>query len=342
MPRFFPSCRPVPMLPLLPLLACAALAGEARAQKGTPVATIALRASAQVDRGMVTLGDIAQVSGAGAPQVRKLQRLPLGEIGGEGAPVTLARERIARWVCVNGGLCGAALAWNGAGAVEIRRATAAVGGEGLVAVARAALERALAPLEAQLVIDEAGGQDKVELPRGKLSYAARPLPAGAAPARHMLVWVDVSAGGRFVRAVPVRFDVSARVPGWVARAPVAAGVQAAADQFEAGEVDLAEAGPAAVIRRRANSFAAEGEAWMVRQAIRPGQALTRKNSAPAPLVTRGQTATLHMQALAIALETRVEVLQDGFLGQTVKVKAMQATAAILATVAGPGLVETKN
>lgn len=336
--RFLAPCAPVLAMSLMWTGVC----GTAHAQtRKHPAVTIALHASAAAEGVAVTLGDVADVSGAAEGQVRKLRHLPLGRIAGASAPVRLEREQIARWICTRGGLCGPAVAWRGAEAVEVRLATRTVGRDSLVSTARAALEQALAPLGARIVVVEVRGQDKVELPRGRLDYAARSLPSGLVPAKRMQVWVDVLADGRFVRAVPVRFDVSARVPVWVARGPVAAGVRVTREQVGPGEADLAEAGMA-VIRRGVGETAFPAGAWIVRQPLRDGQALTRKNSAPAPLVSRGEIATLRMQDMPIQMETRVEVLQDGFLGQAVKVRALQATGAIVATVAGPGLLETNR
>jgi len=290
----------------------------------------------------VTLADIADVSGVAQGQVSELRQLPLGQIGGGSVAVTLERAGIARWVCGKGWLCGGQVVWRGAETVEVRRLLRPVSRDSLVAPARQALERALAPLGARLLIKEVAGQGMVDLPPGRLSFAARPLPAGAVPGKRMLVWVDVAADGRFVRAVPVRFEVAALVPGWLARGPLAAGARVTAEQFRPGEVDLTEASRPATIRRREDAFVAAGEIWVIRHDMRPGQAMTWKNSSPAPLVVRGEQATLRMGGTSIALESRVEVLQDGFLGQTVKVKAMQATGAVLATVTGPGLVEARN
>jgi flagella basal body P-ring formation protein FlgA len=59
----------------------------------------------------------------------------------------------------------------------------------------------------------------------------------------------------------------------------------------------------------------------------------------APLVTHGSVATLRAKTGPIVLESRVEVLQDGTQGQTVRVKMPKATGAVLARVTGPGQVE---
>jgi hypothetical protein len=59
----------------------------------------------------------------------------------------------------------------------------------------------------------------------------------------------------------------------------------------------------------------------------------------AVLVVKGRYATLHSIAGGIHLESRVEVLQDGALGQEVKVRLINATDAVIARVSGLGEVE---
>lgn len=56
-------------------------------------------------------------------------------------------------------------------------------------------------------------------------------------------------------------------------------------------------------------------------------------------VTRGNVATLRSSSGGIRVESRVEVLQDGALGQDVRVRLPGAVDAVLARVVAPGQVE---
>jgi flagella basal body P-ring formation protein FlgA len=239
------------------------------------------------------------------------------------------------------GLCGRQVAWSGAERVEVRGAAQMVATTALAEVARQELERALAPLDARLSIEAADAPRGVELPPGAAVFSARPLPAGAAPGRHMSVWVEAHVNGRFVRAVPVQFKVSAMVPAWVAKDEIPAGARVGAAAFLPGEADLSETGATAP-RRRADTFKAPGEALRVLHTLRPGQVLTAANSGPVPMVVRGESALLRVKSSPIELESRVDVLQDGFLGQTVRVRAKSAAGTLLAKVAGAGLLEALN
>ena len=156
----------------------------------------------------------------------------------------------------------------------------------------------------------------------------------------MTVWVDASVDGRFIRAVPVCFEVAARVPAWVAKEALAVGARVTADAFVPGQADLAEV-TGGEPRRFDDTFAG-GAALVLRHALRPREPLTTANSAPAPLVARGDVALLRIKDTAIELESRVEVLQDGLLGQRVRVKAKNAAGPVLARVTGAGRLEASS
>ena len=61
-----------------------------------------------------------------------------------------------------------------------------------------------------------------------------------------------------------------------------------------------------------------------------------------PAVVRGNLASLRSVSGAIALESRVEVLDDGVVGQDVRVRMPGANEAIVARVTAPGRVEVSQ
>ena len=135
----------------------------------------------------------------------------------------------------------------------------------------------------------------LEVPGGAVTLSARAL--GGAPAlSRCLVWVDVRVDGRRVRSIPVAFSVER---------PRVATSDAGAERT---------APPGAPLDPPV-------------EPVRPGREAT------APGVTRGEWAMLTAGSDAIRLERRVQVLQDGHPGDTVRVKAPGA-AVFLARVAG--------
>jgi flagella basal body P-ring formation protein FlgA len=330
------------MLALFPVLAlCAGTSSAATAtEPDAHAVAVRLHASAVATRPDVLLGDVADVEGRDMAQVQHLRVLPLGRLDAAGTQAALERGAIAHWICVHEGLCGAQVAWSGAARVAIRKTLHTVASATLVDVAQQELQRTLAPLGARVEIEPLAAASRVELPPGRVEFNARPLPAGTVPGKRMTVWVDANVDGRFVRAVPVNFEVAAHVPAWIAKDALPTGARVTGDAFVPGEADLAGM-PGGEPRRFADTFAG-GAALVLRHALRPGEPLTTANSAPAPLVARGDIALLRIKDTAIELESRVEVLQDGLLGQRVRVKAKNAAGPVLARVTGAGRLEASS
>ncbi|HVI96828.1 MAG TPA: flagellar basal body P-ring formation chaperone FlgA, partial [Anaeromyxobacter sp.] len=80
-------------------------------------------------------------------------------------------------------------------------------------------------------------------------------------------------------------------------------------------------------------------ALRARRPVAAGEPLTRAQVEAAPEVARGAAATLRARRGAVELESRVEILEDGFAGQSVHVRLPGASSAIAARVTGPGTVE---
>ncbi|MNV36981.1 flagellar basal body P-ring biosynthesis protein FlgA [compost metagenome] len=79
----------------------------------------------------------------------------------------------------------------------------------------------------------------------------------------------------------------------------------------------------------------------LRKPLKAGEVLTRAHLESMPAVVRGNWALLQARSGDVAVESRVEVLQDGREGQLVRVKVPGAKGEVLARVTGPGQVEVQ-
>lgn len=326
------------MLPLM--LACMeAPAASPRRMDPTPLLKLTLHAQFEAQSEEVRLGDIADITGNDIATAERLRDLRLGSLSTGRAVLT--RDALRRWVRATAGIDARELAWAGAEEVRLKRQVSEVAAGPIVAAGRELLTKTFAPLGGRLVIEPEPGETKLELPTGRLTFHPRALPHGVAPARHMLVWVDVSANAQFVRAVPMRFAVSVFVPAWTVKVAAVAGARISASDVVATEIDLASEPAGGRLRRQDDTFTTPGQLVLLRQELVPGQALTWKNSVEPPLVARGETAKLRAHGASIDLESRVQVLQDGLLGQAVKVRPTGSTGPITAKVVGPGILEAQ-
>lgn len=312
-----------------------------------PVLRVEMRPQVQVQASQVTLTDIAYLGSFDPGVLRRAMALPLGQAPRSGETASLQRDQVQRWLRSQTGLQAEEIQWAGSSVTEISVASHPMAGEEVVFAAEAALRKHLensvslsGTVATKIDLQAVSMPTTFNMPEGESVLRARPL--GSTPiTKHMLVWIDVFAAGRFVRATPVRFEVTV-----FARATVAAGTLAAEtllsrDHLEVREVDLTRfdlrrtgSGAGAIA-----SGAPAQPTQRLRRPIQSGEPITDADVQPLPAVSRGDWALLTTQNGLVALESRVEVLQDGRIGQSVRVKQVNATSAVLARVSGPGRLE---
>lgn len=334
----------------LPSLATGAPGGALAAEPGL---TIVLRPHVTVTQEQVTLGDVAYLTSRSLPLLRRLMALPIGHAPRPGASASLDRETVARWVEARTGLpSGAAgsmpstsaVRWLGADEIEIDSASQQLSGETVTLAAREALLAWLVARGARAEVQAVSSAADLVLPTGGApTLRVRPLARQAPLARRVLVWVDIWVGGRFARSTAVRFEVDAWGPGSMAAVQLDRGALldpvVTQGAMVAREVDLVAIPGAAPVANGASGPATGLQ--RLRRPLRSGEVLTEDHLELAPAVVRGTWAQLQARSGEVSIQSRVEVLQDGRLGQMVRVKVPGASAAMFARVTGQGAVEAQ-
>jgi len=332
--------------------------GQARAHEAA--IRIELRPLVEVKSAQVTLGEVATIDTQDPEALSQLKALPLGKAPPGGGAVNLGRGSLERWIQARAGIEPGRIRWSGAWVTSIRSATQKALGDQIASSAQAFLLKAYEATDLRVEVGLTQTPEGVSVPAGHLKMKARPQSALQPPAlegdsyfrapanpllsKHQSVWVDLWVDGRFIRTVPVGFDVRVFAPAYVAAEDMAA-----PDLLDPGKLKVQEVewtGRCALpVRAKAKDAGASGEgmpAMKLRHPLAAGETLTQMHVEPAPLVTQGGYATLHAVQGSIELESRVEVLQDAFLGQSVMVKLPNASSAIRARVVGRGLVEVRE
>jgi flagella basal body P-ring formation protein FlgA len=305
----------------------ALLAGSACAQ--APV-QIALRPQVRLAGDSVTLGDVATVSSTDLRAVRTLVDLRVGRAPAPGDSAILYRAALAGWVPHRTGLAASTLQWSGPQAAQVIAAAQRVGGDEIAAAAESALRDWLATQSGRSEVELLDAPRDVAAPDGPLRLQPRSLAHMGLHTR-MLVWVEIWAGERFVRVVPVAFRVSAWRELATAARPISAGMPLGAGAVELQEVDVAA---------RGTGLAGVGTPGLrSRHALQVGALLRVRDVEAMPAVQRGHWASLFSGQGMVRSEARVEVLQDGRLGQSVRVRQPGAASAVTARVTAPGQLE---
>lgn len=306
---------------------------------GVTAITIELLPQVKVRSAQVTLGQVAYLTSSDLPALRRLLAVPLGTAPVAGNTVSLDRATLTRWLRSQAGLRDGHIQWAGAQASAITTATRELGGHEIEQAAREALQSWLSERSQRAEVRALAVPRDLQLPEGAAELVVRPID-DTQPRKRMLVWVDVWAGGRFVRTLPVSFEVSAWaiVPASSSGAPAGAPLDVRALALSEVDVTLL---PAAAIPAGALPAMASTGAQRLRRPVHPGEALTVRHLESVPAVERGQWLTARSVAGSVALESRVEALQDGRVGQTVRVKQANSANSISARVTGPGQVEVQ-
>lgn len=337
----------------------AAGAGRQAGVSGEALVHIDLSASVGVARPEVRLGDIAVMSTPDLQVLKRLMAMPLGPAPRAGEKAQLSRTELMHWIHQRTGLKPQQVVWDGAQAAELHRASTLITGGQFASTAAESLRAWLAVHSSRADISVTAVPRDVAVPLGQSVLKPRPLAQKAPLARRMVVWVDVWVEDRFVRTVPVGFEVAAYGPAYVATGDMPVGARLNEQALSVREVELtgraapvlAPDGPAAGHATSPATSPATGSAagnarapvpaepGQLRRPVPAGAALTRLDVESPPAVARGDWVALRVRSGAIELEERAQALQNGRIGQTVNVKPSKATGAILARVVGPGQVE---
>jgi flagellar basal body P-ring formation protein FlgA len=340
----------------------ALLSFNAHASLGETV-RIDLRDDVEVTRRNVLLGDVASINDGDDARSRRLAALPIGSVPQSGVSVVVTRVVLNAWIEKRIGLRTEQIAWSGSASSRVHLAMSRVRGNLIGQHAEAALRAELDESGMHCAISLAHAPADVDVPAGVLTMEVRQIASPAIQdvagdrfvSKHQSAWVDLSVDGNFVRTVPVDFDVRVFAPTYVAARDLRVGQILDPTKPDPTQVKIEErewsgrpTPPLRVVTaldpaRKVESVVAEdGSMMRVRRPVQAGRVLSRADVDPLPKVARGDYATLHEVDGPIALESRVEVMEDGQVGDSVRVRQTGASDTVVARVTGPHSVEVRQ
>lgn len=311
-------------------------------------ARIEMRARVDAPSGAVTLGEMADMTTRDPEMLRRLMAIPLGSSPRLGEAVTVDRATVRDWVLARTGLDradGPAIEWGGASQTVVQSASQQLSGERIAKAARTTLLQWLAERSARANVEVASTVRDLVLPPGAVTLRVRAPAPDAAPTRRMQVWVEAWVGGNYVRSAAVSFGVEAWGAANMAKGVLDKGVALpttkAGDTWERREVDLARWGRRDIGGRLDDVVQATGGPTGVRmrRAVPSGQPIGANDIEPMPAVARGQSAVLDVRSGEILVQSQVEVLQDGRVGDLVRVRSRSADQPLMARVVAPGQLQ---
>ena len=299
-----------------------------------PLVRLAALAHVSVDADRVTLRDVVEVVQDDAGVAERLLGLDLGPAPRVGQPAHLQQSQLVDWLRMYYPGAAVRVQWSGPATVNVERASQTLSEQDLEAAARPELDSWLARRSDSHTIELTRPVDPITVPQGRVSLAVRSLPHLTTPSSHATVWVDVSVGGHFQRAVNLEYRVQAYRAGWVAIEELERGQDVDTARLKQSEVDVAQLA--------APLWTDSPERARMRRAVHRGEPLTTLDAEARPCVVRGERVQIFSHVGELSIEAQAEALQDGREGQDVLVRIASSRAPVNARVLKPGLVEIRQ
>lgn len=298
------------------------------------VAVVFLRNAVQVQKPVLTLGDIASIEGPG-DRVTPLSNLPIGPAPTANAERKIGREELQRWIDTAPQDLGP-VAWRGNAAVRVTRKTAPLDRDALTEAAVTAAAAALRTRYVKFDVEAAGNPLPGMAASGRYRIRPRPVQLDDETPSRLVVWVELWEKTRLYRAVPVAVNIRAFAPVLRVNADIPAGASLSPEDVALEERDVAALAGA--------YWPPEDPLHAVRtkQAVAAGAVLLRSQLQALPDVERGDQVALRVRSGTVVIETSAQALQDGWVNRSVRVRPAQGTDAVLARVVRGGLVEIQE
>ncbi|MCX7781854.1 MAG: flagellar basal body P-ring formation chaperone FlgA [Negativicutes bacterium] len=279
---------------------------------------------------LLTLGDIADITGDDQARTDRLRSLPLGSAPKPGGRLVLTREMLGARLAASGGDFSGAT-WQIPDAVVIRTAAQAVSGLQLEAAAVAALKKQINLDEAKLEIAAVDQPAEIQVPLGKVTLKAE-VPYGIRKGTPTPVNIEVYVDGRwYTRATP-RFYIKIFEDIVVAAKPINVNETLTAEKLAYRRTDVAGMSGYITDVRALAGLAAK-------RYLAPGAAVSRTDVTKPVLVKRGSTVVIAASAGAIAVTAAGLALQDGAEGQIIRVQNIASKRILAAKVVAGDRVE---
>ncbi len=298
-----------------------------------------LRSAVQVKSARLVLADVVNVDAATQREEAQLLALPIGTMSLTAGNMVVQRKPLEKWVRQHAGAHSRDIHWVGADAVNIVLQTQVVEAAQLRSHARAALEvwinLNVRDIGSSIAIRDLGELQALKIPAGEVKVRISHLSEPFSLRRKLAVLLDVLISDQVVKSVPVLFELSGSRRVFMARHDIARGGAVSEADVELREADIFDnmnepASPA--------DFA---KAARAKTGLRKGAILSRANLETVPDVVRGDFVVLLARDGLVSIESRVEAMQDGSVGQIIKVRPGNSNDQMSAKIIEPGKVELR-
>ena len=293
---------------------------------------VSLKSKIYVDKSIVTLGQVADISGVDADTVRELSALNLGKAPRIGYVSKINRTEIERFLRRQKPELVDKLMWHGENQDVLVRS------EGrpypYKQVENAAIDYLKRSLQGEydlVKILPVSDGDELRLPAGRVEMT--PRINSDYLSKRMCVWADILVDGRFYRSLPIWMDVTIQGDVYIARRDIEANETVIEADFERVSKDITMLNGVAL--ESGTGFAPV----LTNKAMKEGDVLFEENTREASLVIRERKVNIIVDENGVRLQIQGIALKDANLGETVDVKPVYSEETLKTKVIGKQLVK---
>jgi len=294
---------------------------------------IVMRESAMLEREKVTLSDVAHITTNDRDTLEKLVNLSIGQAPKFGQTFKLERRVLERWVKRSLGKQTIPTYWGGATITIITRASQKIDNALLIEVAKQKLTDWLQQNESSFLVTENNISESFIVPQGRLSLLPQDLPKNFEPKTQTIIPIDIHVDDQYIRTISVNLDVGIYRNMLVANKDKFQGDILTADDFQIEKILVDKSTPKNVLATNQNTR------LKVKNKILKGSILTSQHVAPIPLIQRGQWVTLKAKSGMLEVESQVQTLRPGFIGDLIPVRGKNTLGIVMAKIVGENHLE---
>ena len=300
-----------------------------------------LRSVVQVKSVRLTLADLVNVDAAIQKEEAQLLAMPIGTMSLTVSNMVVQRKSLEKWVRQHAGTRGKDIHWIGANEVNIRLQTQLVDAAKISSYARNSIEEWIKlntsdAGSSNIHIKDLGELQAVKVPAGEVKMRVSRLSEPPAMRKRLTVLLDIFVADQLVKSTPVLFEISGSRQVLLAKHDIVRGEALSESDVELKEVDIFSDVNEPLLQVDFAKAAVRAKSGLHKGAI-----LNRANVETVPDVARGDFVVLLARDGLVSIESRVEAMQDGYVGQIIKVRPGNSNNQILAKIIEPGKVELR-
>ena len=280
---------------------------------------------------VLTLGEIAQISGDDEARVIALRGVQLGAAPKPGNRLVLTRELLGGRLTA-AGIDLRETFWSVPDTIVVSTQSQLVAGQKLADAAVEAIKKRINADQDKIEIELTGLASDVIAPAGDIKISAE-LPYGIRKGGPTLVNMLVTCDGRLHEKISLRYQVRVFADVLVAAKPIARLQVLSADNLIYQRMDTARL-PSGYV-----TDSAKLSGLAVKRAITPGTIVTDSLVAKPVMIKRGSSVVIHARSGEIEITAAGQALQDGVEGQIIRVQNINSKRIVTAKVIDEGIVQ---